>query len=606
MPTSTHPIDSATGYNWLYVARVAREHRGRLIAAHIVAFIAALSSVPIPLLMPLMVDEVLLGQAGTLVGAMQAILPHTLHGAFTYILFAALATILLRLLSLAMNVWQSRQFTIISKDLIFRMRQDLLQHLHRVNMSEYETLGGGTVAARLTTDLETVDQFVGVTTSRFVIAVLTLLGIAAVLLWMHWPIAMLLLLTNPVVIYFTVLFGKQVKTLKKKENAAFEVFQQALTETLEAIHQIRASNREKHYLQCLRDRACEVKQHGIAYAWKSDAANRMSFAIFLLGFDAFRAVAMIMVLSSSLSIGQMFAVFGYLWFMMGPVQELLHIQYAAHAARGALQRINELLQLQQEPDWPHLHNPFSGSTTVGIRIDGLHFAYGDGPEILSGVSLNIAAGEKVALVGASGGGKSTLVQVLIGLYQATQGQIHYGNIPITTIGMDIVREHVTTVLQHPILFNDTIRNNLSLGRGQSDTALWEALQIAQMEDTVRDMAQGLDTIVGRQGIRLSGGQRQRLAIARMILSDPRIVILDEATSALDTETEHRLHAALSDFLRGRTTLIVAHRLSAIQQASRVYVFEAGSICEQGNHRELLLHNGLYAKLYGTHQSLAAR
>ena len=162
----------------------------------------------------------------------------------------------------------------------------------------------------------------------------------------------------------------------------------------------------------------------------------------------------------------------------------------------------------------------------------------------------------------------------------------------------MVREHVATVLQHPVLFNDTVRNNLTLGRDYPDEALWQALERAQLVDIVRDMPQGLQSQLGRQGVRLSGGQRQRLAIARLLLGDPQVVIFDEATSALDTETEARLHDALKDFLAGRTVIIVAHRLSAVRQADRVYVFEDGRIAEQGTHSELIKAEGLYSRLYG--------
>lgn len=214
------------------------------------------------------------------------------------------------------------------------------------------------------------------------------------------------------------------------------------------------------------------------------------------------------------------------------------------------------------------------------------------------MNLTIKAGQKIALVGASGGGKSTFVQVLLGLYQPQQGQLYFDDVPVTEIGLDVVREHVATVLQQPALFNDTVRANLTLGREASDVQLWEALRIAQLDDTIREQAQGLETIVGRAGMRLSGGQRQRLAIARMILSNPSVVILDEATSALDTATEQKLHAAMSEFLAGRTTLIVAHRLSAVRQADHIFVFEDGGISEQGSHQELLEQDGLYRKLYG--------
>jgi ATP-binding cassette subfamily C protein len=179
--------------------------------------------------------------------------------------------------------------------------------------------------------------------------------------------------------------------------------------------------------------------------------------------------------------------------------------------------------------------------------------------------------------------------------------IYFDGVPLNRIGLDVVREHVATVLQHPALLNDTIRANLTLGREVSDEECWRALELAQLKTTLQDLDKGLDTVIGRQGMRLSGGQRQRLAIARMIVSKPSVVILDEATSALDSETEYNLHQALAQFLKGRTTLIIAHRLSAVKQADHVYVFEQGRICEQGKHETLIQQQGLYAKLYGDYQ-----
>jgi ATP-binding cassette subfamily C protein len=279
------------------------------------------------------------------------------------------------------------------------------------------------------------------------------------------------------------------------------------------------------------------------------------------------------------------------------VQELLGVQYAFHSADAALGRINRLVEIHLEPEWPHRADPFAGKRTVAVEVIDLCFAYGDGPLVLDGVSLRIAPGEKVALVGASGGGKTTLVQVLIGLYAARSGRVLYDGIPVEEIGLDLVRANVATVLQHPALFNDSLRANLTLGQDLAEATLWRALEVAQLREVAEALPQGLDTLMGRGGVRLSGGQRQRLAVARMALADPKVVILDEATSALDTETEERLHRALSALLAGRTTIIVAHRLSAVRQADRVLVFEDGRIAEQGRHADLIAGDGLYAALY---------
>ena len=609
--TETNRIDKASEitsesaperYTVRHVLNMALAHKKELVSAHVIAVIAVLASIPIPLLIPLLIDEVLLDKPGKVVATVGKYFPESLHSPFLYIIVLTVICILLRLTYLLLNVWQTKKFVSIAKDIIYRIRYQLLNRLKSVAMSEYETLGGGAVSSKFVTDLNTVDQFAGETVSKFLVAGLTIVGVAGVLIWLHWQLALFIMFVNPLVIYITMLIGKKVKELKKKENKSFEKFQQSLTETLDGIQQIRASNREGYYLDRVKKNAKELKEHSAAFSWKSDAANRLSFSVFLIGFDIFRALSMAMVLLTDLSIGEMIAVFGYLWFMMGPVQEVLSIQYSFYGAKAALGRINELLHLPREPEYPHIENPFADKHAVSVQVDNIKFAYGDGPYVLDGVNLSIRAGEKVALVGASGGGKSTLVQVLLGLYPPLFGEIKFDQVPVSRIGMEVVREHVACVLQHPALFNDTVRMNLTLGREVPDAALWRVLEVAQIKDVIEAMPRSLDSLIGVDGIRLSGGQRQRIAIARMALTNPQVVILDEATSALDAETEAKLHIALAEFLKGRTMIIVAHRLSAVKQADTVYVFEDGKITEQGGHEELLIANGLYAKLYGQHQT----
>ncbi len=586
-------------FSWDSIRALVLQHRRRLIFANVIAVIAAVLSVPIPLMMPLMVDEVLLGKPGPIVATIDRIFPEAWHGPVLSLGVVLLITLSLRFGSLLFGVIQSRQFTLIAKDVTYRMRHRLLERLNRLSMAEFETIGSGAVTSHLVTDVGVIDDFIGITISKVIVAALTLAGVAGVLFWMHWQLAIFILLLNPLVVYFTVRMGKKVKQLKAKENAAFEMFQEALKETLDAIAQIRASNRSTFFLRRVDSKAQAVKSHAASYAWRSDAAARFSFFIFLVGFEIFRAVAMLMVVFSGLTIGKMMAVFGYLWFMMTPVQELLGIQYAWFSARAALTRLNRLMSLRTEPQYPTVHNPFAGKRTVSVGVHDLSFAYGDGPPILKHLNLRIEAGEKVALVGASGGGKSTLVQVIIGLYPPREGKVCFDDVPHDQIGLDVIRDNVATVLQHPAMFNETVRFNLTLGHDIPDDRLWQSLALAQLKETIEALPQQLDTVIGNQGVRLSGGERQRLAIARMVLAEPKVVILDEATSSLDTETEARLHAALGGFLKGRTTLIIAHRLSAVKQADRVYVFEDGGIIEQGSHDDLIRRRGLYHKLYGS-------
>lgn len=589
-----------TTFSWNYILNIALEHKKELVLANIVAILATVASVPLPLLMPLLVDEVLLNQPGVLINSLQPFFPEHWHGPILYIMAILVITVLLRGIALILNVWQSRQFTIISKDIIFRMRSLMLNRLGLIAMAEYETMGSGAVSSHFVTDLDTVDRFVGSSVSRLLVASLSIIGTAIILLWMHWQLALFIMFLNPAVIYFTTVIGKRVKELKRRENRSYELFQGALTETLDAIQQIRASNREQHYLSSLTNSAKQVRDDSSAFEWKSEAAGRFSFLVFLVGFDLFRAVSMLMVVFSDLSIGQMMAVFGYLWFMMGPVQEVLGMQYAYYGAKAALKRLNHILSLQQEPSYSALENPFKGQERIAIDIEDVHFGYEDGTEILKGISLHIEAGQKIALVGASGGGKSTLVQVLLGLYTPQSGQIRFNGVPVERIGLSVVRDNVATVLQHPALFNGSIRSNLCMGRTYSDAQLWDALTIAQLAEFIKTLDGELDAVVGRQGVKLSGGQRQRIAVARMVLSEPKIVILDEATSALDTQTESALHGALTTFLANRTTIIVAHRLSAVKQADHVYVFEDGQVAEEGDHQELIKQDGLYSRLYGQH------
>ncbi|HCG7926203.1 ABC transporter ATP-binding protein [Vibrio parahaemolyticus] len=596
------PKNDTISRSWLITQ--VKKHKSKLILANLIAIVATLISVPIPLLMPLMVDEVLLDKPASGLSAMNAVLPEAWHTPTGYIFFTLFLVVLMRAASQALNIVQSRQFTLVSKTITFQMRSKMIDKLGRISIRQYETKGSGGINAHLITDIETIDQFVGSTLAKFVISFLTVIGTAIVLLWLDWRLGLFILLVNPIVIYFSRKLGSMVKHLKRKENHSFEIFQNRLVETLDGIYQLRAANKEREFLQQLKESANQVRVDADKYAWQSEAAGRVSFLLFLIGFELFRAVAMLMVMFSDLTIGQIFAVFGYLWFMLSPVQELLGIQFSWYSAKAALKRINDLLELEEEDRPVSKVNPFNETREVDVKIEHVDFSYNNENKVLDDLSLHIPAGKKVALVGASGGGKSTLIQLLIGVYRQNAGSIRFNDELTEDIGFEVIRDKIAVVLQQPILFNDTLRHNLTLGGHFDEMSLWRALEVAQLQDVISQLNHGLDTQIGRNGIRLSGGQRQRLAIARMVLSNPQFVILDEATSALDTATETALHKALTEFLRGRTTLIVAHRLSAVKQADLIYVLEDGKVTQTGTHGELVEQEGLYQTLYGGIQSQA--
>ncbi|MGR5233310.1 ABC transporter ATP-binding protein [Vibrio rotiferianus] len=586
--------------SWLITQ--AKKHKSKLVLANFIAVLATLISVPIPLLMPLMVDEVLLDKPASGLAAMNIVLPETWHTPTGYIFFTLFLVVLMRAASQALNIVQSRQFTLVSKTITYEMRSKMIDKLGRISIRQYETKGSGGINAHLITDIETIDKFIGSTLAKFVISLLTVIGTAIILLWLDWRLGLFILLVNPIVIYFSRKLGSTVKHLKRKENHSFEVFQNRLVETLDGIYQLRAANKEREFLQQLKLNADQVRIDADKYAWQSEAAGRVSFLLFLIGFELFRAVAMLMVMFSDLTIGQIFAVFGYLWFMLSPVQELLGIQFSWYSAKAALKRINDLLELEEEHRPVSKVNPFKKDQEVDVKIENVNFSYNSEVKVLDNLSLHIPPGNKVALVGASGGGKSTLIQLLIGVYRQNSGNIRFNDELSEDISFDVIRNKIAVVLQQPILFNDTLRHNLTLGGDFDELSLWRALEVAQLQDVMKQLDNGLNTQIGRNGIRLSGGQRQRLAIARMVLSNPQFVILDEATSALDTATEAALHKALTEFLNGRTTLIVAHRLSAVKQADLIYVLEDGKVTQSGTHGELVEQEGLYQTLYGGVQS----
>jgi len=568
----------------------ALKFRSHIVLGQSIALFVVLVSLPIPLLFPLLIDQVLLHKPAQLTSLIDTLFaPSQPWG---YVLIVLFTTLLLRLIFMVTNIYQLRLFTLISKHLVYKIRKKILNHLGSVSVAEYESLGGGGVSAKMVTDIDTVDAFIGVSIGRAIVSVLSLIGIAIILLYINYQLALMILILNPTIIAITNLLARRIRRLKKDENSQIEKFQNRLSETLDLFVQIRTYNQESRYIAKMAQDAASIKKASSAFGWKSEAASQGSAFLFLSGFEFFRAASMVMVLSSSLSIGEMFAVIGYLWFMVTPLQDLLNIVFSYQNATVALTRLNALLDLKKEPSYPHIHNPFKDQVTNAITLKNINFSYAS-TRVLHDINMHIPHGKTVALIGHSGSGKTTLAHLILGLYAPESGSIYIDNVPVEQIGLDVVRSHVALVLQSPKMFNDTLRQNLTLGRNIDDSTIEQALKIAQLSTLVSKLPEALETMIGKDGVRLSGGERQRVSIARMILHSANIILLDESTSALDTTTESDLFRSMREHLMGKTTLIIAHRQSTIEHADLIYVLKNGRIIQHGEPKDLREEDGYY-------------
>lgn len=570
------------------------EYKKELFIGNLFALIATVFTVTIPLFIPMLIDELLLHKQPKLT----ELVSHIAGDMTTvgYVLFFLVVTVTMRYLSVVFSTKQVKMFLKVSKDISYRLRIGALNFIEHVALSEYERFSPGAISSKLVTDINTIDSFIGTTVGKLIISVLILLFTSVILLIIHWQLALFILLTNPVVVFFTAKLARRVGKLKREENLQTERFQESLSDTLEHFNQIKAVNKENFFFTRVRGRAKSLKDISIEFSYRSDRAIRISFFTFLSGYELFRSVSILVVAYSDLSIGLMLAIFGYLWIMMTPTQDIINFQYALSTAKAACARIDELFLLKQERQVAKSVDPFK-KKAVAIELSNLNFGYSEGTIILRNLSFKINRAQKVAIVGPSGSGKSTLANIIAGFYEPTSGDIFYNGCSYEEILPAVIRKNVYLILQHPKLFNDTMRFNLTLGRDYSQAAIEKALKIAQISDLVEHLENGLESVVGKDGVKLSGGQRQRVAIARMVLEDPGCVIFDESTSALDIHTEMNLFKDLKEFLKEKTVITIAHRLSTIENAQYVFVLEDGALVDSGTPKELFSkESGYFANM----------
>jgi ATP-binding cassette subfamily B protein len=477
------------------------------------------------------------------------------------------------------------------------MRRKAFAHLQKLPFSYFDNVKTGQLVGRLTKDLEEIGEVAHHGPEDLFIAIMTLLGAFALMFTVHPGLAVLTAVIVPVVLWVTTRYGNRMTATWRRLYESVANFNVRIEENVGGIRVVQAFANEAHERELFaRDNARYRSTKLEAYRIMA-VSTSLSYLSMRLTQMTVMVAGAYFVLQGSLSAG------GFVGFLLlvnvffRPIEKINSVIETYPKGVAGFRRYLDFLDTA-----PDIHDrpgaqeapPLRGD----IRFQDVSFGYGVGREVLSHVSLDIRAGETVAFVGPSGAGKTTLCSLLPRFYEVTGGRVTVDGQDVRALTLASLRGQIGVVQQDVFLFGGTLRENIAYGRlGASDAEVLEAAHRARLEGVIELLPQGLDTLIGERGVKLSGGQKQRLAIARMFLKNPPILILDEATSALDTATERAIQASLTELSRGRTTLVIAHRLATIQNADRIVVVDESGIAEQGTHTELLARGGRYRLLH---------
>lgn len=498
------------------------------------------------------------------------------------------------------NFLQGYWGEVSSQGVAFDLRNEIFEKLQNLSFSYHDHAQTGRLMTRMTSDVELVRQFIGHGLLQLVSALVLLFGSLVLMFMMSWQLALIILLLTPVIAVVLGVFVRKIMPISKTVQQKLGALNSILQENLIGMRVVKAFAREDYERERFKAKNQELLDTSISMVRLFSSIFPLVFFIANLGVVAVVWFGGIQVINESLSLGQLVAFTGYLGFLLMPMFMMGMIGAMMSRAEASAQRIFEVIDAESEvrEQADAIVLPLVQGK---VSFENVSFRYiGGEQDVLCRVSFTAEPGQTIAILGETGSGKSSIINLIPRFYDVTDGKVTIDGMDVRQVTLDSLRQQVGIVLQETTLFSGSIRENIAYGRTDASLEeIVEAAKAAQAHEFIQEMPDGYDTDVGERGVGLSGGQKQRIAIARALLVDPRILILDDSTSSVDAETEYKIQESLESLMVGRTSFIIAQRISTVRNADLILLLDGGELIAQGRHEELMLTSELYVDILET-------
>ncbi|MBO3804159.1 MAG: ABC transporter ATP-binding protein [Candidatus Brockarchaeota archaeon] len=509
----------------------------------------------------------------------------------------ALAIVCLTVFSSLIHFGSDILGELLAQKVVYRLRTEIFEHLQNLSYSFYDKVDAGQIITRVTSDMDQIGRLLGFALPNLVNAFCLLASVSAVLLFQNRSLALIAFSITPFIAGISLMFNRVVRPFMQRVWVEVSKVNAMVQEVVAGFRIVKALGMRGEMVERFESRNKELYDIGIKTTKLSSVAWPSLGLVMGVGTAAIYWYGGLQAIGNETSLGERVAFTMYLGMMTWPIMSIGFILTRYQRAMVSAQRIFEVMdtepEVKESPGAVELPNP------VGrVRFENVTFGYDKDKPVLKGLNLEVSPGEKVAILGATGSGKSTLIKLIPRFYDPQEGRVLVGNYDVRGVKIESLRKWIGIVHQDIFLFPLSIRENIAYGKPNATQEEIESVaKTARIHDFIASLPQGYDTLVGERGITLSGGQRQRVAIARSLLVNPSILILDDSTSSVDADTEREIYEALRELVKNRTVFIVTQRLSTLKLADRIVVIEGGKVVEDGKHEELLKKSGAYARLY---------